>query len=115
MRIIYRLQDLWFNIKERYLKIFRGYSNIEIWNLDYYHSKRMVILLTKFKERTYSYPIELDSGKDWAEIIQQMIDGFQANMDKDGINVDIKEHKRLNKIELKGLKLFIKHYNSLWI
>lgn len=103
-------------IKWAYQRVVRGWDDSEVWSLDWSISEKMVPMLKELKENHCGTPAQLTE-EEWDTILQQMIDGFQAKLDKDDIapsGTYLEEWNRLDEIQKKGLQLFIKHFDSLW-
>lgn len=90
----------------------RGWADEDLWSLNYYLSDWMPNALEQLKKTKNSYPGNL-TVKKWNKILDQMIEGFEASIKKDD-TVDIKEYKQLDKIQKKGLQLFVDYYDDLW-
>ena len=66
-------------------RMFRGYDDTDLWNLDVSISKRIVRMLMDFKKVTQGYPACLDSFEEWMEILDKMIycfDFFENHFDE---------------------------------
>lgn len=125
-------REVWFNIKSFFQKIFRGYSNDELWNLDNTIAKWILPRLKAFKKDSIAFPADLDSPDEWDEILDKMIWSFDYitnqdeyedeiiekykdnEFDEDGHYRWIKDAKELSEKCQEGLDLFAKYFRSLW-
>jgi hypothetical protein len=102
----------------------RGYADCDLWGWDYYMARTNIKALKQFKEKLYGHPFGFNDIDEWKDTIQQMIDGFQASIDIDDVHIiengaynhkkTVEEIERLEKIRLKGMRLFTKWYQNLW-
>lgn len=125
--LIYKIKDGLKSIKWKLQKIFRGYSDIEMWNLDDTISKWIVPKLKTFKSITQGYPASLDTFEEWQDMLDEMIFGFEWPANETEwytknvfyLTGDAKEEKRkefeaMNDRAKKGRMLFAAHFNGLW-
>ena len=122
-------------------KLFKGYSDYDLWGLDSHLSELISIRLKAFiKHGTMSHPTSFKNNKEWIECINKMIWAFE-NWDKDdycfnhhgemkfgkstngGVTVPIidtgytMDKNKLRKHEEKvveGLNLFAEYFRNLW-
>lgn len=131
-RMIDFLEDLWFNTKWLLQRLFRGWSDKDLWNLDYTISEFIIPRLEAFKRGTYGYPAEFKTAGEWEKVIDKMIWSFDyiVNQDKyeDGLMEKykdnqfdeqghyrwIKDAKELSEKCQEGLDLFGTYFRSLW-
>ena len=85
---------LFWNIKQKWQKLIRGYSDEELWNLDSTFCKWMIPRLKTFKEKTCGFPVDLNNIDEWKEIIQKMIDAFELYISTWHDNFSIEEFKK---------------------
>ena len=91
-----------------------GFNYQDIFNLDTSILAYILPRLVYFRDHCSGYPTKLNSYEEWIEILNMIIDGFYAYLDK--------EWKVVNRIELdsvqeqfdKSMQLFCKYYCSLW-
>lgn len=93
----------------------RGYADCDIWSLDMYLSQWLPSALNSMKGGPYPIRRGMTS-KRWDEILDKMVEGFKAayllsNMEYDS---STDEESQLKKQEEVGLKLFARHFGSLW-
>lgn len=125
--LIYKIKDILKNLKWKIQKIFRGYSDIEMWNLDDTISKWIVPKLKIFKSITQGSPAYLDSFEEWQNMLDEMIFGFEwptkelewynknvFYLTGDAKEEKFKEFEALKERALKGRILFAEHFYGLW-
>ena len=92
----------------------KGFDDSEMWNLDQSLARLILPRLKRFKEINKSLS-ETGQSKDLMESVDEMIFAFEwidnAKHFGSSLVVDDMSHKRVEN----GLKLFSKHYTSLWI
>ena len=101
-----KLQKKWEKQRKK-----RGFDDTEIWNLDYVIAAFILPRLKRFRKKTYSYPTNLKSLKEWKKKLKKMIIAFELLLKKENYELNEKEQKQLKK----GLKLFTKYFTHLWI
>jgi len=91
----------------------RGYSDRDAWDMSMYLTRICIPMLKYLKKYKRGYPAGL-TAKKWDKILDGIIRGFKAN--QKWANLDWKKDgwKLLKKDSEMGLRLFAKHYNSLW-
>lgn len=98
----------------------RGYSDCDNWNIRSYLNSWMPMALQNLRWAKYGYPVGLKCRCEWEMILNKMQRGFEANKKMDELDFDfktekgMKEFKRLKRESREGLKLFAKHFHSLW-
>lgn len=125
-------REICMNIKWFFQKLFKGYSDSELWNFDYTMAKWILPRLKRFKKDSISFPAELETPDKWDEILDKMIWSFDyiVNQDKyedeimekykdneideDGHYRWIKDTKELSAKCQEGLDLFGTYFRSLW-
>jgi hypothetical protein len=105
--------------KFAFQKIFRGYPDCEWWDFSHYYSKWCLPRLKHLRKHYHGgpkgmYP-EIQTWEDWERILDQMIEGFEANIKLDNMEFETKEDaiKLREKLD-KGIALFAKYYWHLW-
>jgi hypothetical protein len=111
-------------IKWAFQKIFFGYSDCDLWNLDHHLAEIILPRLKSFKKsKRHGVPGDLcpldqtDAEfekviKEWEEIIDTMIKAFELIInDEWHTSKEMLEQERLIKI---GLDNFAKYYRGLW-
>ena len=124
-RIKYYFKDLILSIKMHFQHRFRGWSDLELWNLDDTVSKWIVPRLKAFRANTIGYPPDIEF-IDWQIEIGEMIFGFEFNdsewyeknvfpiKDPKEKEAKLNEYKSLCKRAEDGRILFAKRFNYLW-
>lgn len=121
--LIYKIKDILKNLKWKTQKIFRGYSDIEMWNLDDTISKWIVPKLKTFKIITQGYPTSMDTFEEWQDMLDEMIFGFEwpanetewyaKNAFYPGDAIEAR-FEAMNDRAKRGRMLFAAHFNELW-
>ena len=118
-------------IKWFFQRVFRGYGDDELWNVNYYLGKKIVKYLKAFKkmDRIGYNPYFCDFNEDheitnekeamakWEKTLDDMIEGFEFLHNAQERLSDYKTSEDYNKAckeaEKKAM-LFVAHFNSLW-
>jgi hypothetical protein len=91
----------------------RGYADSDVWSLDWYLRKFMPQALGDLKSGP-GYPSGLTEEK-WNKILDDIAAGFLAAHALADYDYETNtQRENLEKIQKKGLKLFVKYFNSLW-
>lgn len=125
MRIKYKVENIMNSLSRWFQKKMRGYSDLELWNLDDTIAKWIVPRLKAFRDTTQAYPANLESFEQWQEMLGEMIFGFEFSSDewyRDNALGRPKEEREKKKNELEsmvkraenGRVLFAKHFNEIW-
>lgn len=80
MIIIYKIQDWLRSLKWWLQKKRRGWSDLEVWNLDNTFCEWIIPRLKDFRARTFCYPEvhgECESLEEWQALLDEMIFGFE--------------------------------------
>jgi hypothetical protein len=112
MKNFFRQNSLFWCIKQKWQKLTRGYSDEELWNLDETICEWILPRLKAFKEKTFGYPPDLNSPKEWDELLDKMILAFELHI-SDVPNSPEQARKEGEQIE-EGMKLFCKYFRNLW-
>lgn len=124
-RIKIIIEDWKFDIKMWWQRKKRGWSDLELWNLDDTVSKWIVPRLKAFRAQTIGCPPDIEF-IDWQLEIGEMIFGFEFNetewyeknvfpiKDPEKKNAKLNEYKHLCKHAEDGRILFAKRFNYLW-
>jgi len=96
----------------------RGYSDSDTWDFDDYLADVISKGLKVLKDNLHSYPVEFETIEQWQEILDSIIDGFEAYQQTGDIDCPVEDYiKEHNKLMVKfntGMKLFTKYFNHLW-
>lgn len=99
-----------------------GYTNSDVWNLDYYLARIMVGTVSHLRESKGGYPCHCspnsnkpcECNKEWDKTLTEIIEGFQIVLDWEKLPlfpaVGSKERKKLSR----ALSLFHKYFLNLW-
>ena len=84
MKIKYRIEDMFDKFIRRCQRFVKGYSNYDLWDIDWWFIDTMKRMLTEFRDKTCSYPAdnECRSIEDWRYILSEMIECL------DGMDID---------------------------
>lgn len=125
MRPYWKIKDILFDIKMWWQRKTRGYSDLEIWNLDYTVSKWIVPRLKAFQEGTIGCPPEIEFDE-WKNELDEMIFGFEFDgpewyeknvfpiKDPAEKEAKMKIYQDLCKRAEDGRILFAKRFDHLW-
>lgn len=132
------LKDKIEEYKYKVQKAKRGYSDLDVWNINYWFLSTIVPILKQFKEKHNGYPCNM-SPEEWEQILDKMIfcfteaneetcsqkNEYQLEFDnmfncknKDALNdyrnreIEINKYMKKNLDE--GLDLFKKYFYDLW-
>lgn len=120
-------------IKWKFQRMFRGYSDYEVWNLGCASAKYILPRLKAFAEDTIAYPPAYETFEDWKADLGKMIAAFDwvSNLDEredelirkcggyfakdaDGETVWVKILAEKEKEVEEGMALFWKNILNLW-
>ena len=102
----------------------RGFSDRDLWELDFYIVNTIGNAISRYKKNLCGYPASLTPEK-WDKILNDIKDGFKAaeiiidrslmTTDKDGkLNFNEDLYKDYMKRFNKGMDLFKKYFFNLW-
>lgn len=101
-----------YEVKKVKDKIFRGYSDEEVWGTSYSIAKVVLPRLKRFKEsKRTGYPYG-ENDKEWEKKLDKMIWAFELFIEEE--EGRLKCHEKQNKQMQEGFELFGKHFMSLW-
>lgn len=104
----FTIPDFFFECKMKYQVLTRGYSDRNVWNMNYDLAELNIKLLTKLRDTSSGYPPQLTEKK-WKAILTKMIEGFQAFDDSYYL-----EDKKSEKKYKEGMKLYAEYFSNLW-
>ena len=111
------MSDIINKVKWKLQRVFRGYSDCDLWNLDIFLAEQILTPLKAWRKLPlHGYDSSCKSREDWMNHIDKMILSFElVSTDLDvSHEFTTEDYKiRQRKIE-EGLKLFAKHFQSLW-
>jgi hypothetical protein len=102
-------------IKWVFQRLFRGWDDRTLWDLDYHIAVFVLPRLKEFKKIPRSYPAMFHSSKEWDDVLNKMLFAFEHIVD-DSYFLE-KETSEIKEIEEKiqaGLELFGKYFRGLW-
>ena len=107
-------KNRWFRLRRRvrflWQRVFRGFSDEETWSLDLTIARFALPRLKRFKEVNNCYPGHMSENR-WDKALDKMIFAMQKTIDDCPVEMSDEETRR--KVR-EGLRLFGKHFNSLW-
>jgi len=104
-------------IKQFLQRGFRGYADIDTWELFAYLNQIIIPLLTYLRDNHCGFPAKY-TDKKWIDSLNVMIKGFEASDRMAESDYPMSTFQTCwnidEKIFKKGMKEFTKHYLSLW-
>ena len=104
-------------------KVFRGYNDFDLWNLDYHFAKLILKRLKAFKQmKRFCYPppenpkcTEIKNEEDWEKVLDDMIEGFETYIIErdDDYEFSIEKCNQFQQKIDRGLYLFEKYFGYL--
>lgn len=91
----------------------RGYSDRDVWSLDWYLLSWMPQALEQLKRTKHGHPVTM-TAKSWSKELDNMIRGLRDAKKMQELDYNEKEFKAIQKSASKGLDLLRKHWFSLW-
>jgi hypothetical protein len=114
MKLLQRIKLFTRSIKRAYQKLTRGFSDADLWSLDYTIAKFVLPRLKAFREMNGAYPGTEPMGTDekWDAALDEMIWAMQFVVDdfKCDAEINSENYDRCQK----GLELFGRWFCSLW-
>lgn len=131
----FNIRDLYLNIKWFFQRLFRGYSDLDLWSLDQHLATIILKRIKAFrKQELHGYPAQFHHDFEnsvpkeyhdlapevyWEEIVLgkienafvQILKEFDTNPDD---NYPIEDMQKRDKEIKEGLQLFAEHFQSLW-
>lgn len=117
-------------IKYGWQKYKRGFSDEDVWDFDSYLAEIIIAGLKRLKEINHGCPGDLwdekaknDECHRWNEILEEMIQGFEASQEMDRPayikgnfkkEIDFERLKNLEKKYNRGMELFCRYFRNLW-
>lgn len=80
--------NYWRTVKYFCQRGYRGYADCDSWDANSYSEAVLLGLITRLKEHSHGYPTACNNLNEWKEILQQIIDGFEAA-------IELREEKTL--------------------
>ena len=106
-------------IKWFFQKLFRGYSDPEWYSFEYSHSEYCIPRLKHLRKVMNSWPggfyEEIKTPEDWGKILDEMVEGFEANLKLSNCEYETNEEGAELRAKLdRGIMLFSRYYWHLW-
>jgi len=106
-------------------KLFRGYSDCDIWGLDYHLAKLILKRLKAFYNggKRCGYPGHLENEQEWNHILEEMIFAFEYVLGdysfnrkfwKDDSTKLENKARQAEQRYIKGMHFFAEYFNNLW-
>jgi hypothetical protein len=108
----YRISNIPSDVKYFFQRGTRGYSDRDIWSLDWYLARVISETCKKLAHTTHGYPPSL-TPEEWERILLEISNGFEEYLKlQDSDNYDNTEitKEKLNK----SLELLQKYFTDLW-
>ena len=125
-RLGFKIKNLYYQVKYGFQRMFRGYDDTELFNMDMTFVDRYLKALKDFKKYHYGHPYEL-TPEQWSAVLDELIKHLTL-MNEDNVIAELKngmpdsfepDYKTVNEIQDKHknefFKLFSKWFYSLWI
>lgn len=114
-RLIHILKyNIYYKIKYFFQKILRGYSDPEWYSFNSYFFQWALPKIKHLRNNLHGHPIEFsDNPKGWEEVLDQIIKGFELQLEYDLNPKIIWTKERENKINL-ACTLFGKYVQNMW-
>lgn len=130
MTLYYRIREAIYAIRCKCQRFKRGYSYVDVWNIDFWFINTVKSMLIHLKENGCSYPIEFKDRDEWCAVLDEMVECLEF-MDEDNVREflgfdDIEGWKRMERGDFKRINdimvanknrffiLFNKHFYDLW-
>jgi len=105
-------------------KIFKGYNDVNLWNLDCHLAKIILKRLKEFKKmKRCGYPSapymnfpKIQCQEDWEKILDDIVKGFECYLIAENLDYDFttKKYEELQENIDSGLELFAEYFQYLW-
>jgi len=115
MKITNKIDEVITEAKSMKQRAKRGYSDVDMWNLDEYIAKIVKECCFILAEECHGHPNHLTEKK-WKQILLDISFGFGSYLEMRSGVYDTKEveFNRLKKEYKKGLKIFADNHQYLW-
>lgn len=95
----------------------RGYSDSDLWSLDWYLCTWMPEALREMKRMAHGHPGSLKSVREWKQILEKIALGFEGQRHLQEMDYDIDNKVKTTKYQKdyeEGMELFTKWFRHLW-
>lgn len=112
-----KIKNTYYQIKYGFQRMFRGYDDAEVFDLFDGFLIKYKKILKDFRKCGNSYPFELGSYDEWANVLDEMINHFELS---DAFNDYYKDMKYIEAEPIayqhanKALEMFTKYFWDLW-
>lgn len=102
MNLYYKIKnlidDFWYNFRTKCQRFKRGYSYVDVWDIDKWFIAMMKPMLIHLRTHGNSFPMEFNDRDEWCAILDEMINCLEF-MDEYKVNCffgfcDIDDYKR---------------------
>ncbi len=110
------VQDLYHEAKYFIQRGYRGYSDRDVWSVDWFLTSIMPGMLTQLKKNTHGAPIGVGM-KRWQKKLDKMIEGFLIARRIENYDFDVKDRyacQRAQREFEKRMQVFVKYFFNLW-
>ena len=124
-RLGFKIKNLYYQVKYGFQRMFRGYDDTEVFNMDMTFIDRYLKILKDFRKNHCGYPPSI-TNEQWDDILDEMIKHLSL-MTEDNIETELKkgmpnsfepDYKTVNEIidrhKDEFFKLFSKWFYNLW-
>ena len=124
-RLGFKVKNLYYQVKYGFQRMFRGYDDTELFNMDMTFIDRYSKILKDFREYHHGYPPSI-TNEQWDDILDEMIKHLSL-MTEDNVETELKkgtpdsfkpDYKTVREIMDKHkdefFKLFSKWFYNLW-
>jgi hypothetical protein len=118
--IEHRIQEFYFWARMWCQRIFRGYADVECWNLFYYLAEYALPRLRSLRENCHGHPAQL-TAEEWDTILGKMIYAMNIIANDDYIlqfdwekQEDLDRYRAEALLVQEGCELFGKYFQNLW-
>lgn len=115
-RPVRRIKHIFYEIKYGFQRMFRGYDDTEIFNLDWAFIDKYTKILQDFRESTCGYPGTMTE-EEWDAILDRMI-FLLLEIQNVYDDINFEDYKEKDKIieadKNEFFELFSKHFFHLW-
>lgn len=107
-RIRIKIRDFFNNIKWKYQRAKRGYSEYDLWEIDYWFINTFSRMLRDFVKINHGYPSDKETPENWEKEILHNADLLEQ------LEIDLYDYDRIDEIEKNRDEFFEWLKNNLW-
>ena len=124
-RTVRKIKDLYYRIKYSFQRMFKGYDDVDTFELFANFTDHYTKILTDFRNNHYGYPCDLTESQ-WDEILDEMLyhldymseervkSKLRSNMPEDWLPDGMVVYEIMEKHKDEFFKLFSKYFYNLW-